>query len=433
MGCLITRKCLTLSTTVVFVSCCLMGFAYQLSLVSNLYFKYRTTTQIRIEIPKKIFPLAIGLCSRYSDHLDYQRIKAESRGRRNWYHSFDSEIIRRYQHDLFIDEIFKYTPDPRTTLSGVMFRVNSSYEGKEFYGQEVYRYFNIRKYIYIEYICYEFAPSDPVMLAYSSLSVTPASSGTAYMLQFNRTLYSAAMLKIVIYGQGLHAYRSLSVSPVLRRYHNYNNKGRNRVEYNVYNSYVKKLWINHLPPPYDSRCFDYTNVNLSSHIHCTQRCVKQKVLSRFGKLPFTTLIFKPTRKRMISYLDVLNPKISKELFQMQEHCEKNNCSRVPCRDITTLATTIAKAGSEFLVRKIVPSEPDFNVQVRASLTLIEFLTYVLSAVSTWTGISIMFLNPVTVVTKLRVEKKRRDRLLRHKQLEPVIPVLGKGFVMRKNK
>ena len=77
-----------------------------------------------------------------------------------------------------------------------------------------------------------------------------------------------------------------------------------------------------------------------------------------------------------------------------------------CSDALSLTTTTETEGPEFLIQRIVPSDPSFRVTMTPALKLVEFITYLLSAVSTWTGISIMSLNPWKFLSK----KKRKNKI-----------------------
>ena len=198
--------------------------------------------------------MGISVCSRFVDHLDYEQIARDSKSRSSWHHSNQVDWIRKYQHELTINEIFKYTPEVNTTLSRVIFRENESYVNIEYSGHEVYDHFKVTKYLYLEYICYKFTSRKKIDVSYSSLSVTPVSSGLVYELTFNTTLESAEMLKVVINSESNYPYQSLQVSPLLRRNYQIETK---TAQYNVFRSFTTTLRVLNLPPPYETNCLDY--------------------------------------------------------------------------------------------------------------------------------------------------------------------------------
>jgi hypothetical protein len=363
---------------------------------------------------------AISVCSRYVDLLDFEVIKKEHPGRRDWHPSFEAEWIRKYQHQLNIDEIFKYTPDAKTTLSKVVFRTNDSYENVEAFDRDIYDHFDVSKYLYLEYICYQFTQKNPMSISYSSLAVTPVSSGQIYELTFNWTLEKAAMLKFAIHETESYPHRSLMVTPVFRR--NYNMKD-NTAQYNAFSSFSTSLSITNLPPPYETNCFDYGTIGLHSDSHCTQECVKREVIKKLNKMPFSVFVNESVHMKMISYQDVSEETISKSIFDIENKCSIGICSKRSCFDLTELTSTFETAYNEFLVRRNVPSDPNFVVNTNPAMKLVELLTYVLSTVSTWTGLSIMTLNPGYWMRKRVLSRKRRKGIhFPRKLVSDIIPL-----------
>ena len=396
----------TKTVSCLFILLCLLGCVFQVYKVSDLYFRYQATTEIDIEIPEIVSGKAISVCSRFVEHLDYERIARDSKSRSSWHYSNQVHWIRKYQHELTIKEIFKYTPEVNTTLSRIIFRENQSYVHKEYSGHEIYDHFEVRKYLYLEYICYKFASRKTIDISYSSLSVTPVFSGQVYELTFNTTLESAEMLKVVINSMRSHQYRSIQVIPVLRR--NYNIKTKT-AQYNVFSSFVTTFDVFNLPPPYETNCFNYKDIGFQIDTHCIQECVKKKVVKRFNKIPFSAIIDKPIDMKMISYTDISDARTSKILFDIENECSNEICNRPSCHASLAMTTTKEIEGLEFVIRRIIPSGPSFHVRMTPALNLIEFLTYLLSTVSTWTGISIISLNPWKFLSKRKRKNKIHDQ------------------------
>ena len=220
------RKIFLQVVSLSYMTGCILGFIYQVCLVSILYFQYSANTEIKIEIDSIIKPKALSICTRYVDHLNYRRIRDENSERRDWFPSPDADWIRKYQHELTIAEIFKYTPRVTDTLKGVIFRKRMSYEAFNYKTPEAYNYFNVKKFLYLEYVCYQYSQINFTEgMSYSSLAVTPVSSGLIYELIFNKTsMGRAQMLKIAFHDVGTYPYRALMVIPVWRRNFNENDE-----------------------------------------------------------------------------------------------------------------------------------------------------------------------------------------------------------------
>ena len=296
----------------------------------------------------------------------------------------------------------------------------------EYSGHEAYDHFKVTKYLYLEYICYKFTSRKKTDVSYSSLSVTPVSSGLVYELSINTTLESAEMLKVVINSESNHPYQSLQYTSLLRRNYQIETK---TAQYNVFSSFSTSLTVFNLPPPYETNCLDYRKVGFWSHTHCIQECVRKKVVKRFNKMPFSVIIDTPIDMKMISYTDVSDAKTSKIILDIEKECSNEICHRKTCYDALSLTKTTETQGLEFLIRRIVPSDPSFRVIMTPALKLVEFLTYLLSAVSTWTGISIMSLNPWNFLSKKKRKNKIHDqRIGPLKSRYTQLPSLGNRVV-----
>ena len=385
--------------SIFFAAGCVTGVTYQILLVAKSYFCYRTTTEIKISIPKIVKTQgSITLCTRYVDHLDFERIRAASPGntRSDWHYSHEASWIRKYQHELTIDEIFKYTPDARTTLTKVVSRLSDSYESNETNGAAVYEQFDIEKFLYLEYLCYEYFVKNGQKLTYSSLAVTPASSGQIISLYINSSLEKANMLKIAIHSKHSRPYRSLMFTPVQRR--NYD-PVEGVAKYNHFSSFFTSLRTFNLPPPYDTQCFQFQQIKVSSATECVEECVRRNVVLKLNKVPFSSIINSSIDLKMISYLDVSRPETAKTISEIQKMCEKGICSQKSCKDYTDMTTTTERIYSKFVIRIIVPPYPSVRVKANPALKLVEFLTQIMSVISTWTGISVMSINPRTFFVK----------------------------------
>ena len=380
------------SLTVVFIVGCVGGVTYQISLMSTNYFGYRTTTEIRIELPKEIKRMAISICTRYVDHLDYEQIRRESPGksRSDWHFTHDVNWIRRYQHELTVDEIFRFTPKANSILLKMTYRVSDSYENVVANGSSMYDLLELEKYLYLEFICYKLYQKSGEPIPYSSLSVTPTGSGQILHIIMNKTLDKANMMKIAIHNEVTKPYRSLMFTPVQRR--GYNPKDQ-VAQYNSFSSYSSLLNTRNLPPPYDTKCFDYGSIGLSSATECIEECVKTRVFEKLHKIPFSFMVNESIDLKMMSYLDVIRPEAAKTLSQIQDFCSSEVCSHRSCKDLTDTTTTTANMFPVFILRIIVPLSPSIFITANPALKLVEFLTQVMSILSTWTGVSIMSLNP----------------------------------------
>ena len=423
------------SLAVVFFVGCVVGVTYQISLMSSNYFEYRTTTEIRIELPTKITRMAISICTRYVDHLDYEKIRRESSGksRSDWHFTHDVNLVRKYQHDLTVDEILRFTPEVNSILFKIAYRVNDSYESRIAKGSSIYDLLEMEKYLYLEFICYKLYQKLGEPISYSSLSVTPTASGEILHVVLNKTLDRANMMKIAIHSKRNRPYRSLMFTPVQRRSYDANDEV---AQYNSFSSYSVSLNTQNLPPPYDTKCFDYESIGLASTTECIEECIKARVLQKLNKIPFSFMVNESIDMKMVSYLDVIRPETAKTLSQIQHVCSEI-CSRRSCKDLTETTTTTATMFPVFILRIIVPLYPSIFITANPALKLVEFLTQVMSILSTWTGVSIMSLNP-GIFYALKKQQVYQMAMKKNSRIQLFLRRVSKGhnrvsFLLRSNR
>ena len=133
-----------------------------------------------------------------------------------------------------------------------------------------------------------------------------------------------------------------------------------------------------------------------------------RTVAKLNQVPFSVLISNSSLNlTMISIIDIRDPRLVKRLIKIENKCVREECSRRPCNMATSMTTTSANAAEEFSLMVTIPPQPWITVESSPSLTLIEFLTYIMSTMSTWTGLSIMSFLPSRLM-----KLKRRDLFYR---------------------
>lgn len=376
---------------------CLLGLSYQVYLVSNIYFGYQVVTDVAVEIPEKNEPQAVTVCLQYDQVLDYEKAKKET-GKSDlkyegWY--MKKQHLKTAQTTLTIDQIFKYSPEPREILQTVTYRKNYSYRLFHLNGTEVYRKFEVKKFLYLEYICFQIYKkndSDQLM-TYASLAVTPVWSGLIYDLIMSPRLSMASTLKIIINNRDTLPYRPLMVTPQVRRY--YNDSG-GKAKYNIFTVYQTRLSVHNMPPPYTTQCRNYQKEGFSSRTECIEKCVYNLILNMTGKVPFTYILTESVPQYMVSYKDIFNDSYAGDLFRVENFCSSSVCRQRGCYERTSSTRSHEQSGTAFTIRQILTTEPWIDIMSRESMNLVEYVTYVTSIISTYTGLSFLSLNPLSI-------------------------------------
>ena len=391
----------------IFCLTCVCGLLWQIVCISQLYFAYKVTTAIRIGIPETIYPTSFTLCTRFTDVVDYPRISKETG--RDWKFSTTGPDIKRYQDEMTLKEIFEYTPAIDTVVKRAIMRNGDSYERYDLNDAQVYEYFEATKYFYLEHMCYRIRKKSAHPMPYSYYAVSPTSAGMIFEAYLNDTLIRSDLMKIMAHAADTFPYRSLKVAPVLWRQWDEN---KQTARYNAYEVYEIRLtsWL--MPSPYESNCFDY-RPEFKSDAQCLQECVKQKSMEQLDMVPFSIIVVDPAfagNSNIVSVIDIQKPEIATQLLAIESNCSRYKCWRKQCTMVTTTTNVFALAAEEFSVKINVPSQPHITITTNASLSFVEYVTYVMSTISTWTGISIMSFMPVTVAKRFHMQVKSKNRV-----------------------
>jgi len=130
-------------------------------------------------------------------------------------------------------------------------------------------------------------------------------------------------------------------------------------------------------------------------------------------MPYSVIIRKPRPEKMISHQDLeSNKTIDEGVISIQTTCSDNiKCRRIGCHIIYDITHVEPELGDkELSVLTSVPSHPSFVIKSSPSIPTVEFLTYILSAFSTWTGISVFALNPIILWNKLSILLQKNNNI-----------------------
>lgn len=393
------------SCSLMFLILCGIGLIIQVATMSQLYFSYKITSSISVSIPTILNPEATSLCASYLDVLDYKRLNGETG--RNWSYSGDFQESHKYQDDMTISEIFRYTPHEKEILAGVMFRHPNSSQLLKIRGKESYEHFNVSKYIYLEQVCYMIGPRHGIAKPYNFYAVTPYLPGTVYGICLqNNTIMMSEMIRILNHRPDAFPYRSLRATPVIVR----KTGLRSHTDLNLFISNQVRLQTLLLPPPYETDCFDYHSVGLGSEEHCLQACVAKIVHREFGKVPFSVIITESSSRQIVSYNDVMNEMFARKILQIEQECGMQVCARRHCDMRMAISNTMSSAEDDASLRLVfvVPSHPSFRTTTHAKMDMVEFLTYIMSTLGIWSGLNFMTFEP-TKVSRFLHRKMQRLR------------------------
>ena len=394
------------------------GLIWQLVSICQLYFQYKIVTRTTVFIPKIMNPMALNLCIMMSSIFDFDGIR-KSTGN-NWtYDAVISEEKLRNEllHDLTVEQMFKFTPQENDVVDQVGF-TNSSLSSEIIVkGNDAKKLVKVDKYLYMIYACYRISYIGDEPLSLRHFASFLRSSGMIRLYKFSESFKRSDVIKFAVGPVNEIPFRGLMISPYIFREYNDSLK---EAKYGYFVSHHYSMKIELLEYPFETLCYNYTKIGFKEETECTESCVINKTWNRFKKLPFTAAIAVSSKNKVLSGIDLQDADTNRDFIKIQSDCANKQCSRPSCQDTQYFTVTNSFSRPFFRWKHVVPLQTSFIISSRPQLTLIEFITYVLGTISTWTGLSIISMNPIDIAIKAWSNTNtQKTSLVTKKNLIPV--------------
>lgn len=165
----------------------------------------------------------------------------------------------------------------------------------------------------------------------------------------------------------------------------------------TYNEYRSTL----LPPPFTTKCRNYTKEGLNAKEGCFYACMRNLSLSMFGKLDPDNRIFPDEKEKPLL-------EFNREYRGMQANCTQK-CSQEECMSHCIVPLIIGTAAQGGIVQH--PSQtPIIRSDCTQRVPLIQFFTEAGSTLGFWFGLSIMDITQVfgNSIKKLAYRKRKQQ-------------------------
>ena len=163
-----------------------------------------------------------------------------------------------------------------------------------------------------------------------------------------------------------------------------------------------------LEPPYETNCVNYSRLGYESQMDCIHTCMLNNTVSSLNRVPFSVVINQDFNLTFFSSVDMQDPKRELLFNAILRNCEKRICSRPACEYVLTITRTKQEVTGKFQLTHIVPISPWIKISHRPFLSLVEVITYVMGVIGTYTGLSVIALDPVHVTN---IWKKKGTRIM----------------------
>ena len=388
----------------------LCGLGFQLFLVFFQYFSYEINTNIRLTIEENIIPPTMTICLETMLLIKWDKISDETRKFIFSTAMSEEESNSNMNISELMSKLAGLSYAERITVNGIIMRnfnvsqiINDltldSNEVFEEMGSYSYdptsntylmgapdKFFSITTYLRDVYICFALDIREEFILGlnynklmrqeFMSFLLNTVAIDSSVMVRSNRFFY---MLGI----------RGSPIESGFTRKLTYSIRERGHRGY-TYQENVENL----LPPPFDTKCRNYSSHGFRGQEDCYETCVREKSLNLTGKLLPSLIFHANETEQVIPFIDVLMQNSVTNGMPLRDDivdfCE-NSCRDRSCRIHSFVPKEIfyvtREPESNFKVSNFIRNTPLTVATCMQHFTMIQFLTDVASSLGFWIGFS----------------------------------------------
>lgn len=396
----------------VFNTLCIAGCAYQIQNIVLSYFKFDSITRNKYSRPDLLdYPNLHYCLLAVEDLLNITAIEEKysiSVNRSNYRDYFSLlDIISLY-------DIMQLTPDGEVT--DCLIRDDTGYNVIYSNDHVCEEYFNIKKYIVQQYLCYVISTKEDRYVSFDTVEKS---------LDLERLIYQ---IKI----SGISAlYRKIRPTITTWRYP--------LVEWSYAPAYYKSanenlaiklscqnITTHLLGYPYDKFA---CNTNDIDYFQCIDSCIEEQTYRNFDRLPYTSFYgssYEKLHMKRISHSMITNKTITKMIEKIRSDCSIScpiyTCDYSYCLMIGSADTFVAVYGdiASSTLRVESPGMPYFSITAVPLVPLLDFIIYVFSSLGTWFGFVIISCNPILLICRKKRRSVDRNILRRHVRRDMIL-------------
>jgi hypothetical protein len=248
-------------------------------------------------------------------------------------------------------------------------------------------------------------------LTYRKAAYSSSGSGLIRLIDFSAKLKRSNIIKMALGVPDVIPLKGLMISPYFFR--DYKDQ-EGIANYSSFVSHHYIMNITSLPPPYETSCFDYEMIGYRDEIECMETCTRGRSVKAFNKIPYMTSITEPSDMQLLYFTDRNDSIIDKQFQDIQKECEFSLCSGKGCNDNQIVTITTAMYSKNLSWTHVTPIQPSFEIKSCAALPFLELIIYCFGSISTWTGLSIIKMNPFLLIGRKKKKVERRlQKSVRH--------------------
>ena len=356
---------------------CISGFLFQLHQVSQVYFRYQTTSKILIHVREiDEFP-SIFFCPAFYYLLNRSEYKN---------YGISSEIPNNYSKiltelsTLTVKQILELTPNTLSIIKSCEIRDDNTSTFVQQNSSECYNFFEIIKSVNGERICYRIAPRNVTKYSTGNAASSLTDVTSVYKITFN-PFFGRPRFGFII------SHFSHGADPLYSRMFAAKFKNEKTINESTFCVYGQAKEIIKLPDPYDTRCRPHHKRQV-----CYEDCLIAR-LSIINRMPWSGFHTKPLNILLFTPLDYNNETMARVAHNSFNQCHQECKIRAECNTRLTITTTFMYSSLNFVIEAMIPSQPFTEIAAIPLVTLVEYMVQVGSCFGVWFGLSVVSFNP----------------------------------------
>ena len=380
-----------------YIAACVSCMIYQQFHIVDLYLQYRVTTTTTVYSPRVIHYLSATVCIPVFKIMNLTCLNRETSS--NYTQDISEDTYSNITKTTTAYTLLKCIPSGHDIIEGY-----SYFDSNRSSNEPKFMDYITEKFLFDDSVCFKIRSS-----TYPSIALEDAAGLRALgFLILNNKLSSTNYIRIGFGFPDKIPVRDILKAPIIQRGNN-----ASKLILNWFHTNHFLIETKTLPYPYESDCFDYRSVGMNDDIDCINACFINKTLSAWNEVSLSAVISKPFKCKFVDSNAFYNSSVYSSIATLKDLC-RTSCIKMPCED--SQVVTLTESGfyndffdhwnASFVIQHTIPVLPFLRITSRASQSLVEFFLNVVSTASTWTGFSILGLNPTLLLNRIFSHKSQ---------------------------
>ena len=388
----------------VFSLVCLLGCLLQVEQVSELYFRFQTTSKTVFQIRDENEYQSLMYCPRTIDlldrrnHKEYDILPSQLRAH--------EKLLLKLSR-LTIKDILELAPEESDAILHCAVRHGRVSTVDIIQQKECFSFFKVMKYVSGERVCYAFIPNSLVRYSAGDVASSLTFVNSVYQLFVNSSIsisYYASFISSVMDPNG--SLKGILHSRLFQAFTE-NQKTFNQSRITIIGDSIE---INRLPPPYDTECTPNHDQET-----CYEGCLTDKFRT-INRVTWSGYHIAKLNLKMLTPVDFQNKTISMFVNESFQECYSQCKRKIECFIQFSRTTIQEYQANYFFFASMLPSQPRMSVYAIQILNLVEYIAQVGSCFGMWFGFSIISMNPIQRIKQILFKRPNQVVSSSHRRL-----------------